>query len=164
MTPRKTSKGLKVVQAADPVPAHLSERSKALWREVEKSFVLEANELELLRLACEALDRCEEAREVLARDGLFTTNRANRPVAHPGVAVERDSRLAAVRVLRELGLENATELQGRWPLDGGGADGPPSRSRNLPVSHYGPDDGRPGRPLARRARPLGTLAQTGAGS
>jgi phage terminase small subunit len=86
MTPRKPFKSLKVVQAPDPVPAHLSERSKGLWREVEKSFVLEATELELLRLACEALDRCEEARAVLARDGLFTTNRANRPVAHPGVS------------------------------------------------------------------------------
>src|SRR5215218_8156042 len=102
-----TKRTLKAVATAATAPAHLSEHSKALWREVERSFALEATELELLRLACEALDRCEEARVALAKDGLFTTNRANRPVAHPAVAVERDARLAAVRIFRELGLENA---------------------------------------------------------
>lgn len=68
-------------------------------------FELAAHELELLRLACEALDRCEEARLVLADAGLFVSGRYGQTVAHPAVAIERDSRLAAARLFKELGLE-----------------------------------------------------------
>ena len=58
--------------------------------------------MRLLQLAGEAWDRCQEAREAIARDGLIvlTTGRA-----HPAVAIERDSRLAFARLIRELDLD-----------------------------------------------------------
>lgn len=86
-------------------PRHLSRRSKELWRSVLEDYELEIHHRELLRLALEALDRCEEARKAIAKDGPFVPTRSGRPAAHPALAVERDSRLAAARLLRELDLE-----------------------------------------------------------
>jgi P27 family predicted phage terminase small subunit len=120
MSPAKASTtprtALKAVEASSSAPSHLSERSQALWAEIERSFVLEAHERELVRLALEAIDRCEEAREALAREGAYQRNRYGSLTAHPAVAVERDSRIAAVRIFRELGLENAPELAGPLAL------------------------------------------------
>src|SRR5688572_7160222 len=85
-------------------PAHLSKRMKAFWRRVVDDYALEPHHLELFRLACEALDRTEEARAVIAAEGAFVSTR-NGVRAHPAIAVERDSRLAAARLFRELDLE-----------------------------------------------------------
>jgi len=65
----------------------------------------EPHALEVLRLACEALDRCEEARTALALHGTTFVDRFGSPKARPEVAIERDSRLAAMRAFRELSLD-----------------------------------------------------------
>ena len=88
-------------------PSYLSEQSAGLWMQITKAFMLEPTELELLRLGLEALDRCEEARVILARDGIVTQNRFGQPIAHPAVAIERDARIAATRIFRELALPDA---------------------------------------------------------
>jgi|1186.fasta_scaffold05496_4 hypothetical protein len=56
-------------------PTHLSERSRELWHQLTTDFSLETTEVEMVRLALEALDRCEEARLILARDGLTSRGR-----------------------------------------------------------------------------------------
>jgi hypothetical protein len=43
-------------------PGHLSDHCRTLWQELTASFLLDPTELELLRLALEAMDRCEQAR------------------------------------------------------------------------------------------------------
>jgi hypothetical protein len=45
-----------------------------------------------------------EAQAAIAADGAYVTGRFG-PKAHPGIAVERDSRLAMLRAFRELGLD-----------------------------------------------------------
>jgi hypothetical protein len=59
----------------------------------------------LLRLAAEAWDRCEQARLVIAEQGLTYMDRFEQPRARPEVAIERDSRIAFARLIRELALD-----------------------------------------------------------
>jgi phage terminase small subunit len=101
-------------------PRHLSSRSKRLYRELVRDYALdrEPHALETLKLACEALDRCEQARQVLAAEGAFVSNRFGERRVHPAVAVERDSRLAALRALRELSLDGVDAADVRPPRIG----------------------------------------------
>jgi phage terminase small subunit len=78
MPPKGPKPALAPVRARADAPEHLSERSKDLWRQLQRSFLLEATEAELLRLGLEALDRIEQARATIASVGLFTTNRYGR--------------------------------------------------------------------------------------
>jgi len=59
----------------------------------------------LLQALCEAWDRLQGAREIIAREGaVFADDRGN-PRAHPAVAIERDARVAVARLVRELDLD-----------------------------------------------------------
>lgn len=88
-----------------PPPTHLSRSAKAFWREILASYSLAPHHLRLFRLALEAWDRCQQARTVLEESGLFVSDRYGKPLPHPAVAIERDSRLAYARLMRELDLE-----------------------------------------------------------
>jgi phage terminase small subunit len=104
-------------------PAHLAPATAAWWRTVHADFVLEPHHVRLLTLAAEAWDRCEEARSLLKRDGIVVDGRQGlRP--HPAVAIERDSRLAFVRIVRELNLETEPERGPGRPPRPVGWEGP----------------------------------------
>jgi hypothetical protein len=72
---------------------------------VVQDYELEPHRLRLLQLAGEAWDRSQQAREVLNDAGLTYQNRFGDPVLRPEAAVERDSRLAFARLIRELDLD-----------------------------------------------------------
>ena len=103
-------------------PRHLSAKSKRIFRSIVDDFELESEShaLETLRLALEAMDRADEAREMIARDGLVVRNRHDELRPHPAVAIERDSRLAAWRGFRELSLDAGEYAEPRVPRVGGG--------------------------------------------
>lgn len=86
-------------------PPHLAPETAIWWRMIIEEFALEPHHLRLLRLACEAWDRCQQAREILSRDGLVTQTESGSFKAHPCVGIERDARLAFARLLRELDLD-----------------------------------------------------------
>jgi P27 family predicted phage terminase small subunit len=88
-------------------PKHLSASSRALWMKITTSFVLEPTEVEVLRLALGALDRCEDGRRILAAEGIVSTGRYGQKLAHPAVAIERDSRIAVARLFKQLALPEA---------------------------------------------------------
>ena len=104
-------------------PPHLRPETAEWWAEVNREFDLEHHHRRLLRLACEAWDRGQEAREALAEHGSVYVDRFGQPRARPEVAIERDSRVSFARMLRELALdvEGPTE-DGRPPRISGKAD------------------------------------------
>ncbi|WP_394891108.1 hypothetical protein ACG873_07235 [Mesorhizobium sp. AaZ16] len=87
-------------------PAHLSPAARKFFRGVVEDYCLDEHHIKLLVLACEALDRGEQARKTLADSGVTFIDRFGCPRAHPCVAIERDSRLAYARLLRELCLDD----------------------------------------------------------
>jgi P27 family predicted phage terminase small subunit len=96
-----------------PPPVHLSPATQQWWRKVLRDYQLEPHHLELLTLCCEARDRAEEARKILAAEGVtFRDDRGN-VRAHPANAIERDARLAVARLLRELDLDFTEAPAGR---------------------------------------------------
>lgn len=85
-------------------PAHLQPATRAWFVSVAQDYALEQHHFRLLQLAAEAWDRSQEAREILAKDGIIVNGREG-PKPHPAVAIERDSRLAFARLVRELDLD-----------------------------------------------------------
>ena len=98
-------------------PKHLSAESRKLWRSVLVDYELEQRHEAILLTALEALDRMRQAQAQLAADGLTTVDRYGGVKAHPCVTIERDSRAAFLRGMRELGLD----------LDAPATTRPPSR-------------------------------------
>jgi phage terminase small subunit len=86
-------------------PAHLRKPTARWWGSVMRDYELEGHHVHLLTLAAEALDRTEQAREALKRQGTVYEDRFGQPRARPEVAIERDSRMAFARIVRELDLD-----------------------------------------------------------
>ncbi len=86
-------------------PAHLSARSKAFFRKLVSEYALSTAQLELLRRCCESMDRADQAIRVLEAEGVVVVDRHGQSKAHPAAGLERDSRLAVARLLRELNLD-----------------------------------------------------------
>jgi P27 family predicted phage terminase small subunit len=83
---------------------------------VVADFELETHHLTILAAACEAMDRMSAARAQIAADGITVDGRYG-PRAHPAIAIERDSRTAMLRAIRELGLDleaPASRPSSRW--------------------------------------------------
>ncbi len=98
------------------IPAHLRPATRKWLREVLADFDLESHHFRVLLQTAQAWDRAEQARELLVTDGLTVVDRYGTPKAHPCVAIERDSRTAFFRGLRELALDG---------VDSPGAPRPP---------------------------------------
>lgn len=86
-------------------PEHLKPATRAWWLCVCGEFELEPHHVRLLTLASEAWDRATDARLAIEQHGMTFEDRFGAPHARPEVAIERDSRLAFARLLRELALD-----------------------------------------------------------
>ena len=86
-------------------PKHLCPATRAWFDRVVTDYTLEPHHVRLLTLAGESWDRCNQAREALEKHGLTFDDRFGAPHARPEVAIERDSRLAFARLVRELDLD-----------------------------------------------------------
>ena len=86
-------------------PAHLSPSARQWWQTAVETYVFQEHHLRLLQLLCEAWDRAQSARAQLDAEGLTVPGREGGLRAHPCIAIERDSRLAVARLLRELDLD-----------------------------------------------------------
>jgi len=100
--------GSRRTPAAPPPPDYLSVAMQAWWKQVMAHYELEPHHTHLLEAACSAWDRMTEARKVLAEKGLSYEDSRGRHHPLPEVAIERDSRIGFARLVRELGLDEAT--------------------------------------------------------
>ena len=101
------------------LPSHLKRNTRSWIHGLMREYELEDHHIRLLILAGEAWDRCCQAREQIEREGLTVKDRFDQVRAHPAVAIERDSRIAFARMLRETGLEIETAEPPRAPRIGG---------------------------------------------
>lgn len=86
-------------------PKHLSSTARKLWRDIISTHAIEhANQFALLRSACDAFDRAEGARQILAAEGITTKDRFGQLRAHPACAIERDAKAQMIAAFRALGL------------------------------------------------------------
>jgi P27 family predicted phage terminase small subunit len=86
-------------------PSHLSPSARQWWQTTVETYVLHEHHLRILQLACEAWDRAQTARAQLEAEGLTVRGAEVGIRPHPCVAIERDSRLAVARLVRELDLD-----------------------------------------------------------
>lgn len=101
-------------------PEHLQPGTRRWWAKICRTYALESHHLRLLTLAGEAWDRGQEARALVTKEGLLTLDRFGQARAHPAVAIERDSRIAFARLVRELGLDTEGPPEARPPRVGRG--------------------------------------------
>jgi P27 family predicted phage terminase small subunit len=99
--------------AALQPPKHLRADTAAWFASIVGEYELDSHHLRLLTKACEAWDRSEQAREAVAKLGMTYEDRFGAPRARPEIAIERDSRLAFARLVRELGLDVAAPSESR---------------------------------------------------
>ena len=87
-------------------PAHLSKESKQIWKEILAEYSIDdAAGLRILRVALEAFDRAQSARETISRDGMTVIDKAEQIKPHPLLPIERDSRAAFLAGLKALNLD-----------------------------------------------------------
>ena len=96
-------------------PKYLRPATRRWFEAVVEGWELEAHHVRLLTLACEAWDRCQQARQTIAEKGLTTTTRDGGEKLHPAVRVEADSRIAFARLLRELDLDVSPPAEAKRP-------------------------------------------------
>ncbi len=85
-------------------PKHLRKETRRWFKSVVNRYEMTEEDVRLLTLAAEARDRAEQAREILAVEGIQRKDRFQINQVHPCVAVERDSRISYARLMRELNL------------------------------------------------------------
>ncbi len=96
-------------------PKHLTREARTWFEDVISTYELEPHHIHLLTLACEALDRAEAARAAIAKHGPVYTDQFGCPRSRPEIAVERDSRIAFARLLRELDLDTSALSESSRP-------------------------------------------------
>ena len=102
------------VRKAPRPPGHLSRAARKWWSGVMECYEIEEHMIQTVTAAAEAWDRKEMAREILGKEGLTIDCRDGKKT-HPAVGIERDSRLAYLRAVRELCLSAEDPEDSRPP-------------------------------------------------
>jgi P27 family predicted phage terminase small subunit len=86
-------------------PKDLTPGAKRLWQRIFAEVELDSPAVLLLNTLCEAWDRLQEARALLARDGIVVKDRFQQDKPHPACAIERDAAATMTRCWRLLGFD-----------------------------------------------------------
>src|SRR5262252_445487 len=87
----RRSKNNHALSSSDLPPSHLSEATRAWWAAILSEYRFSEHELYVLRIAAEAWDRKEQARQALEEHGLSYADAKGMIRQRPEAAIERDS-------------------------------------------------------------------------
>jgi phage terminase small subunit len=90
-------------------PKNLSTESKELWHYVYDNFELERHHVVTLKHLCKVNDRADQASKDVDAKGLTFIDKYGQIKSNPSVQIERDSRIAFARLLRELNLDTQSD-------------------------------------------------------
>lgn len=106
----------KPIVIPDP-PAHLSERSQALWRAIVPRRAKSPERIALVQVALEALDRADQAAAAVTAQGLTTTTkRTGMTHLNPIAKLELESRRQFATIWHNLGL-NWSDVDSRQSVE-----------------------------------------------
>ena len=112
--PSTMSFGTDLVSDRAKPPAHLSRQAKRWWRSVLDAYYLEPHRVAILTAAAEAWDRKEQARLIIAEEGVvIRVGREAMP--HPAVQVEDVAAMRFAHLVREIGLDATSSSEVRLP-------------------------------------------------
>lgn len=87
-------------------PGHLTTEGKKIWTEILGEYSIDdAAGCRILRVALEAFDRAQAAREAIDKDGMTVTDKFGQVKSHPLLPIERDNRAAFLAGLKALNLD-----------------------------------------------------------
>ena len=86
-------------------PNYLSKTSRRFVNAILKEYELEIHHEKLLIQSAECLDRIEQAKAEILRDGLTVPTKDGGIKSHPCVNIEKDNKILFVRIIRELGFD-----------------------------------------------------------
>ncbi|HYF48873.1 MAG TPA: P27 family phage terminase small subunit [Planctomycetota bacterium] len=95
-----------------PPPRKLGAKGRAFWRQIVTEYVLEPQHLAILEQACICLDRCEECRTDVAKNGAVLMDRFEQVKPNPAADLEIKYMRNFKAHLRELQLDVAPADQG----------------------------------------------------
>lgn len=84
------------------IPQYVSKPGRAWLKKVSALFNFGKAEEDLLLIAATCLDRLDEIRQAVEKDGLTVLDRFDQSKAHPLLSVERDNRLTFSRICNQL--------------------------------------------------------------
>jgi phage terminase small subunit len=92
-------------------PPYLSARSQALWRQYAGPVLKSPGQFTLLETGLAALDRADQAREIIAREGLTIENaKAKIPHQHPALNILKEAEAMTFKIFKALFLN----CPGKW--------------------------------------------------
>jgi phage terminase small subunit len=92
-------------------PPHLSEKAKTLWQQYAGPVLRSPGQLALLQSGLEALDRADQARELIAREGMtIVSERGKIAHQHPALNILKEAESTVVKIWRVLNLN----WPGKW--------------------------------------------------
>ena len=112
---RSTTKKTDDTEFSTLAPSHLSKDSAAWFNRTVALYAMDEYHLKLLTLACEAWDRAVQARKGIEKHGPTFVDRHGSRKPSPEIMIEKDSRTAFARLLREIGLDLASEPKSSPP-------------------------------------------------
>jgi len=88
-----------------PVTGQLKSSTKKFYDGIVKGYDLESHHLRILQLACQALDRAQDAQAALDKYGLTFESKDGTPRPRPEVRIRENAEISFARLIRELALD-----------------------------------------------------------